>query len=118
MKRSTLIWAASLVMTAGALALSGCATPSAGGAAPGWVTLIDGTNGMDNFFAVGNADWKATDGAIQAERKTGPANGYLLTKNSYTDFQIRAEFWASDRRQQRHLHALPERLRSDRPQLL
>jgi Domain of Unknown Function (DUF1080) len=94
MNRSTLIRATALAVTAGALALSGCATPPAADA--GWVTLIDGTNGMDNFFAVGDAQWQATDGAVQAERKTGPANGFLMTKKSYTDFQIRAEFWASD----------------------
>jgi Domain of Unknown Function (DUF1080) len=96
MNRSNFKWAGVLALAVGLVGVSGCATPGSGSASAGWVTLIDGANGMDNFFAVGDAAWKATDGAIQAERKTGPANGFLLTKNSYTDFQIRVEFWASD----------------------
>ena len=31
-------------------------------------------------------------GAIVADKS--PDNSYLVTKNSYRDFQIRAEFWA------------------------
>lgn len=44
-------------------ALSSCAT---GGGAPGWITLVDGTKGLDNFNRVGEANWTAVDGAIQA----------------------------------------------------
>jgi hypothetical protein len=72
--------------------LVGCAS---GGAATGWTTLVDGTNGLDNFNRVGDANWSATDGAIQASSSSKDP-GYLVTKASYKDFMLRAEFWASD----------------------
>ena len=58
----------------------------------GWVTLVDGTKGLDNFNRLGDANWRAEDGAIVADK--AKAASYLVTKNSYKDFQIRAEFWA------------------------
>jgi hypothetical protein len=72
--------------------LSSCAT---GGGDGGWTTLVDGTKGLDNFNRVGDANWTATDGAIQATQG-GKDPGYLVSKNSYKDFVIRVEFWASD----------------------
>jgi hypothetical protein len=57
----------------------------------GWTTLIDGTTGLDNWNRIGDANWRAQDGAIVADKGKG---GYLVSKNSYKDFQIRAEFWA------------------------
>jgi hypothetical protein len=74
-----------------ALALGGCAT----GGGSGWTTLIDGANGLNNFNIVGEADWKGVDGAIQATQG-GKTPSYLVTKDSYKDFAIRVEFWASD----------------------
>lgn len=61
------------------------------GQSDGWVTLIDGAKGLDNWNRVGDANWRAEDGAIVADKGKG---GYLVSKNSYKDFQIRAEFWA------------------------
>ena len=58
--------------------------------------LLDGTTGLDNWIRVGDANWRAVDGTIQADQKTDKANSFLVTKNSYTDFRIRAEFWVSD----------------------
>jgi len=58
----------------------------------GWTTLIDGDKGLDNFNRVGDANWRAEDGAIVADK--AKTSGHLVTKNSYKDFQIRAEFWA------------------------
>jgi hypothetical protein len=54
----------------------------------GWISLFDGKN-LDNFNQVGNANWRIEDGAIVADR----GNGFLVSKNAYTDYQIRAEFW-------------------------
>ena len=51
----------------------------------GWVTLLDGTN-MNNFNKVGDANWRIVDGAVQADKGMG---GFLVTKNSYANFQIR-----------------------------
>ena len=82
---------ASIVLAAAAAAaLAGCAT---GGA--GWTTLVNGTQGLDNFNRVGDAQWSASDGAIQSSAG-GKDPGYLVTKSSYKDFMLRAEFWASD----------------------
>ena len=90
MKRVSAIAAALLVV---ASTLVGCASAPSG---PGWITLIDGENGLENFTVLGDAYWLATDGAIQADRKNTPEAGILLSKNSYTDFELYAEFWASD----------------------
>lgn len=74
-------------------ALTGCA---AGGSGGNWTTLVDGEKGLDGFNRVGEpANWTATDGAIQAT-SGGKTPSYLVTRESYKDFQIRAEFWASD----------------------
>ena len=83
MKRMT-IWLSTLALVLGAM--MGCASMSG---AP-WVTLIDAGAGMDNFTPLGNANWRVVDGAVQADKGAG----YLVSKNSYKDFEIRAEFWA------------------------
>jgi hypothetical protein len=56
-----------------------------------WVTLIDGQRGLDNFNRVGDANWRAEQGAIVADSGKG---GFLVTKSSYKDFELRVEFWA------------------------
>lgn len=71
--------------------LSGCALTGGGG----WTTLVDGASGLDNFSRVGEANWAAVDGAIQATQG-GKDPAYLVTKTSYRDFAVRVEFWASD----------------------
>lgn len=85
MKRSTFLTAAALL----AVGLPGCS--SMRGAGDGWTTLIDGARGLENFDQIGDANWRAEDGAIVADKGT---SGFLVTKKSYRDFQIRAEFWA------------------------
>ena len=79
-----------------AMALGGCAQIESLMPRGDWTTLIDGTRGMENFNPVGDANWRAVDGAIQADKRTGKTPGYLVTKMNYADFQIRVEFWASD----------------------
>ena len=62
-----------------------------------WVTLIDGEKGMENFNRLGDVNWLAMHGAIQGDRmNSGKGAGHLVTKNSYKDFQIYAEFWADE----------------------
>jgi hypothetical protein len=75
-----------------AATLAGCASPGMTGA---WTPLIDGTKGLENFNRVGEANWSASDGAIQASQG-GKDPAYLVTKSSYKDFLIRVEFWSSD----------------------
>jgi hypothetical protein len=82
MKRNKLI--AAVTLTA---ALGACSTMMGGE----WVTLIDGAQGLDNWYRTGDANWRAADGAIVADNgKTS----YLISKYIYRDFQIRAEFYA------------------------
>ena len=72
-----------------ALTLAGCSSM------PGqmkWTTLVDGASGLENFDRLGDANWRAEDGAIVADKAR--VASYLVSKNSYKDFQIKAEFWA------------------------
>jgi hypothetical protein len=59
----------------------------------GWISLIDGSAGLDNWNRIGDANWRAEDDAIVADQGAG---GFLVSRESYTDFQVRAEFWADD----------------------
>jgi hypothetical protein len=54
----------------------------------GWTVLLDGKN-IDNFNKIGDANWRIEDGAVVADK----GNGFLVSKNSYGDFELRAEFW-------------------------
>ena len=85
-------WIRTSTLTAAAIVLSACSSMGGSG---GWTSLVDGTQGLDNFNRVGEANWVATDGAIQAS-SGGKDPGYLVTKASYGNFMLRAEFWASD----------------------
>ena len=75
------------------LTVFGCSQQMSGQGDAGWVTLLDGSNPktLDNWNRIGDANWRAEDGVIVADKGKG---GHLVSKNSYKDFQIRAEFWA------------------------
>jgi Domain of Unknown Function (DUF1080) len=62
--------------------------PASSQADAGWITLFDGTN-LNNWNQVGDANWKLADGIVSADK----GNGFLVSKGTYTNFQIRAEFW-------------------------
>ena len=81
------------VTAAAFAALAGCnVMPASMG---GWTTLIDGAKGLDNFDRIGNSNWRAEDGAIVADRNPDKTPSYLVTRTPYSNFVIRAEFWAS-----------------------
>ncbi|MCX7318576.1 MAG: DUF1080 domain-containing protein [Hyphomicrobiales bacterium] len=61
----------------------------------GWVTLVDGAK-MGDWDKVGDANWEMKDGALSADKLIGKDPAYLVSKKSYKDFQIKAEFWADD----------------------
>ena len=76
-------------LLAAALTVAGCSSM------PGqtkWTSLVDGASGLENFDRLGDANWRAEDGAIVADK--AKVASYLVSKNSYKDFQIKAEFWA------------------------
>ena len=81
-----------LLVIAAGLLLAACSSMPSWMPGSGWTTLIDGDKGMENFTKVGAANWRPEGGAIVADK--APDNSYLLTKQSYKDFMIRAEFWA------------------------
>ena len=85
MKRVSAICMTLLLVILAVSGLSGCATQ------PGWVTLIDGEKGLENWNRIGDANWRAEGGSVVADQGKG---GYLVSKNSYKDFVIYAEFWA------------------------
>jgi hypothetical protein len=63
----------------------------------GLVTLIDGNNGLENWSSTGSdANWRAADGAIQADKSTGKGSSVLVSKKSFKDFELYVEFWAAD----------------------
>src|SRR5258706_15061483 len=61
----------------------------------GWVTLLDSTK-MGDWDEVGKANWAMKDGALTADKLDGKDPSYLVTKNAYKDFQIKAEFWTDE----------------------
>lgn len=83
-------WGAGLLVVAAGLA--GCAGNTAN---KGWVTLIDNGSGLENFVPVGDANWRQQDGAVMAD-KGGKTPSYLVSRESFTDFVMYAEFWAND----------------------
>ena len=92
MHRTTAFTVTTLALAAAlAATLGGCATSGSGG----WTTLIDGSSGLDNFNRVGDANWNASEGVVQASQG-GKDAGFLVTKTAYKDVMIRAEFWSSD----------------------
>lgn len=55
----------------------------------GWVTLFDGKN-FNNWTMTGNANWHIADGIAEAD----VPRGFLVSRQSYGDFELRAEVWA------------------------
>ena len=54
----------------------------------GWTALFNGT-GFEGWDKVGAANWRVEEGMLVADR----GNGFLVSKASYGDFELRAEFW-------------------------
>ena len=67
----------------------------ASGQSGDWVTLLDSNNRGD-WSEVGKANWELKDGALTADKLDGKDLSYLVSKDSYKDFQIRAEFWTDE----------------------
>lgn len=57
----------------------------------GWTMLFDGSN-LNAFDKVGDANWELMDRAVQADKGTG----FLVSKASYGNFQLKAEIWVDD----------------------
>jgi len=84
MRTSVLVMAVSLVGVAGLSRVPA----AAGQGEAGWTTLFDGKN-FNNFTMTGNANWRISDGVAEAD----VPRGYLVSKESYSDFDLRMEVW-------------------------
>ena len=65
----------------------------------GWTQLFDGKT-LGGWTSVGNGNWRIEDGAIVADKSTatiGEAGGHLVTKESYKNHMIYAEFWSDEK---------------------
>jgi len=63
----------------------------------GWITLFDGKN-LDHWQGDGTANFQIADGSVMAVDKKDPkaVASYLVSKETYKDFELRAEFWVSN----------------------
>jgi len=61
----------------------------------GWTTLLDSSN-KGEWSEVGKANWEMKDGVLTVDKLDGKDIAYLVSKDAYKDFQIRAEFWVDD----------------------
>jgi 3-keto-disaccharide hydrolase len=82
MKRFFVATAGMLVLIVGTLHVHNASAQGA------WTTLFDGKN-LEAFTPVGTPNFTIVDGAVQP----GMSTGFLVSKQSYGDFEIKAEFW-------------------------
>ena len=68
------------------------ASQATGQTGPGWTQLFDGKS-LDGWDQTGEANWRIEDGAIVADKGKG---GHLVTKDSYKNHMIYAEFWSDE----------------------
>lgn len=67
---------------------AGVHAPVTSGQDLGWTTLLDGTN-LNSWAALGDANWRLTDGAAEATSGAG----FLVSRQLFGDFDLRVEFW-------------------------
>src|SRR5437867_8885558 len=80
-----------LIIGLTALQFSYAAAGQGNQASAGWTTLFDGKS-LASFNTIGDANWQLMEGVVQANKGTG----FLVTKASYADFQLKVEFWVDD----------------------
>src|SRR2546423_4136454 len=85
--RRTAVISASLLGLSSVFGMS----PEAAGQANRMVTLTDGTS-LANFDRVGDANWRVAERTLTADK----GNGFLVTKQPYGDFRLRAEVWVDE----------------------
>jgi hypothetical protein len=85
----------SLKTLAATLLIGAASYAGAALAEDGWTTLVD-TGKKGDWNEVGKANWEMKEGVLTADKLGGKDLAYLVTKDAYKDFQIRAEFWVDD----------------------
>jgi hypothetical protein len=76
-----------------ALGLQGL--PAAAQSGESWITLLDAGT-MGEWNEVGTTNWRLEDGAVVADTRTGETPAFLVSPESYGDFELHVEFWSSD----------------------
>ena len=92
---STRAFALAVGLVAAVLATAQFPNRAASQTGDGWVTLVD-SKSMGDWNQVGESNWRMEDGALVADKLTSKTAAHLVSKNSYKDFQMHVEFWASD----------------------
>ncbi len=88
MKRFITLIAAALLMVAW---LSGCMTQTMAQTDSRWITVFNGVH-ANEWSPIGNANWRIQEGSLQGD----VGAGFLVSKKSYKDFELRAEFWSDE----------------------
>jgi len=55
-----------------------------------WKTLFDGSS-LDGWLTTGDATWRLADGVVSADSGAG----FLVTRESYSDFELELEFFVT-----------------------
>lgn len=56
-----------------------------------WTVLMENGKGFYSFNRIGDANWRSENDAIVADKGKG---GFLVTRQSFRNFELYAEFWA------------------------
>jgi len=59
------------------------------------VELFNGKS-LDGWEQLGSANWRVEDGVLVADNKVEKPFNYIVTKQSFKNFTLHVEFWASD----------------------
>lgn len=63
--------------------------------APAWSVILDAAK-FGEWSKLGDGNWRVEDGVVVADKTSGPAPSFLVSKDKYKDFALRVEFWSSD----------------------
>jgi Domain of Unknown Function (DUF1080) len=95
--QKTRAFALAFGLGAAAVAAVQTTPPAVGQSGPGWTQLFDGKT-LEGFTQSGKANWRVEDGAIVADKlEMEKGSAHLVTKNSYKNHMIYAEFWADEK---------------------
>ena len=72
--------------------LVACGESSSPPVTDGWQVLFDGTS-LAYFTVLGDANWRIEDNSAMADESS--AASFLVTNDSYTDFDLELEFWVN-----------------------
>ena len=75
------------------LAATSLATPALPAFARGPVRRLFNGRNLDGWTPAGDANWRIERGVLAADRGTGMS--FLVSRDGYRDFELRAEFWVS-----------------------